>query len=301
MLYIQQGLERNKLDPLDTGISDFETLIQIEPTILPTSTKTIEYVMSNGNSSTVAKGKLCSYFISGEMTELKRKKENIKSRSLIVLDYDNDNKDHIYTLDEIKQAVHNFLDEYNYFLYPSTSYTKEVPRIRVVLEVNKPMDEEDFKRNTAFIADGIGIDWDKTATEYARMFGLPATDDIVEYNRVAVINKTGVPFEIIEDYLKEKKKEPPASRNNQMRTTQNKGRIVQLLEEAVTGVGEGGRNMYFTRLYGTLVTAQMDIEIASYFVRDINALYCNPPLEEAELISVMKSIINREKRKEGND
>ena len=77
-----------------------------------------------------------------------------------------------------------------------------------------------------------------------------------------------------------------------------KGRTIQLLEEIIQGVGEGERNAFFTRAFGTLLKANMDIEAAIKLMLDWNAHYVQPPLGKNELHSVLKSIVSRENKKE---
>ena len=77
-----------------------------------------------------------------------------------------------------------------------------------------------------------------------------------------------------------------------------KGRTIQLLEEVIKGVGEGERNAFFTRAFGTLLKANMDIEAAIKLMLDWNAHYVQPPLGKNELHSVLKSIVSRENKKE---
>ena len=77
-----------------------------------------------------------------------------------------------------------------------------------------------------------------------------------------------------------------------------KGRTIQLLEEVIQGVGEGERNAFFTRAFGTLLKANMDIEAAIKLMLDWNAHYVHPPLGKNELHSVLKSIVSRENKKE---
>ena len=77
-----------------------------------------------------------------------------------------------------------------------------------------------------------------------------------------------------------------------------KGRTIQLLEEVIQGVGEGERNAFFTRAFGTLLKANMDIEAAIKLMLDWNAHYVQPPLGKNELHSVLKSIVSRENKKE---
>ena len=80
-----------------------------------------------------------------------------------------------------------------------------------------------------------------------------------------------------------------------------KGRTIQLLEEVIKGVGEGERNAFFTRAFGTLLKANMDIEAAIKLMLDWNAHYVQPPLGKNELHSVLKSIVSRENKKKGCD
>ena len=86
--------------------------------------------------------------------------------------------------------------------------------------------------------------------------------------------------------------------NYSTRYGSGKGKTIQLLEEVVQGVREPGRNSFFTRAFGILLKANMDIEAAIKLMIEWNKYYVQPPLEPSELHSVLKSIVSRENKKE---
>lgn len=80
-----------------------------------------------------------------------------------------------------------------------------------------------------------------------------------------------------------------------------KGKTIQLLEEVVQGIESGNRNAFFTRAFGTLLRANMNVEAAIKLMIDWNTRYVQPSLGSKELHSVLKSVVNRENKKRGGD
>lgn len=293
MLYVQKGLETKVVTPMNNS-NDFEALLFANPTVITTESKTQTYITSSGRAETIAKGRICSYFFAGELTTNERLKENIVNKSLLVLDYDNDPKDPI-DLETMKKAVHDGLAEYNYYLYPSTSYTKELPKIRVIVEPNRVMNEEELSDTTKTLAMLVGLPLDKTSGDYFRIFGLPCTDDEAEFNRVKVINR-GLPFEVVSTRGVEKNDSFQPFTFGQEPT--RRGRVVTQLERVIDGVGDGQRNTTLASVYGTLIKARMTPAKAMHLLWVLNKSYFNPSLDESEFASVMRSITKRAKRKE---
>ncbi|WP_067936499.1 bifunctional DNA primase/polymerase [Alicyclobacillus kakegawensis] len=60
------------------------------------------------------------------------------------------------------------------------------------------------------------------------------------------------------------------------------------------GIYAGERNESFARIAGTLLGRNIDIQLAWALIRAYNQVYCNPPLDESELLKTFESIANRE-------
>lgn len=296
MLYFVRGLENGNMKLHQSDLTDFETIIQVRPTIISTEAKFKVVTTRNGAETTLAKRDLCFYFISGEMSGMRKLKVNILSRRLLVLDFDN--KEHL-PIEQIKQAVHEGLGEFSYYLYPSTSYTEELPKVRLIVDSEGDMNEAEYKQTITDLSSLIDLTLDDSSEGFAQIQGLPCTDDLEVFNQVKVINHgkqfpvsevpdvpvQGHKFSFQADYSKNKG---------------YKGKVVQLLEEAIQGIQEGNRNTFFTRAFGTLITANMEAELAMILLLEWNRTYCQSPLSESEMISIFNSIYEREKRKVKN-
>jgi len=67
-----------------------------------------------------------------------------------------------------------------------------------------------------------------------------------------------------------------------------------LLDEIVSGVDEGGRNVWLTHIIGSLLASGMDPTNISTFMLVINQNYVRPPLGESEVKTIFNSILRRE-------
>lgn len=296
MLYFVRGLENGNMKLHQSDLTDFETIIQVRPTIISTEAKFKVVTTRNGAETTKAKLDLCYYFISGEMSGRWKSKNNILSRRLLVLDFDN--KEGL-PIEQIKQAVHEGLGEFSYYLYPSTSYTEEHPKIRLIVDSEGDMNEAEYKQTITDLSSLINLPLDSSSEGFAQIQGLPCTDDLELFNQVKVINH-GKQFPVSEVPDVPAQEQKFNFKSNYVSSEGYKGKVVQLLEEAIQGIQEGNRNTFFTRAFGTLITANMEAELAMILLLEWNRTYCQPPLSETEMISIFNSIYEREKRKVKN-
>lgn len=296
MLYFVRGLENGNMKLHQSDLTDFETIIQVRPTIISTEAKFKVVTTRNGAETTLAKRDLCFYFISGEMSGMRKLKVNILSRRLLVLDFDN--KEHL-PIEQIKQAVHEGLVEFSYYLYPSTSYTEELPKVRLIVDSEGDMNEAEYKQTITDLSSLIDLTLDGSSEGFAQIQGLPCTDDLEVFNQVKVINH-GKQFPVSEVPYVPVKGHKFSFKADYSKNKGYKGKVVQLLEEAIQGIQEGNRNTFFTRAFGTLITANMEAELAMILCLEWNRTYCQPSLAESEMISIFNSIYEREKRKVRN-
>ena len=295
MIYFVRGLEQADMKPYDSNKSDFETIISVKPTLISTESKFKIVKTRNGAETTLAKRDLCFYFISGEMKAMRKLKTNISSRRLLVLDFDNKER---LPINQIKQAVHEGLGEFSYYLYPSTSYTGEHPRIRLIVDSEGDINEEAYKQTITDLAGLVELTLDGSSEGFAQIQGLPCTDDLEVFNRVKVINH-GKQFPVSEvaDVPTQQASTYQFSFNKEGYPSESKGKTISMLETSMRGVGEGERNVTMTKFFGILLRAKMQPSIAVQFCRDLNDKYFLPPLSDRELFSVLESISAREMKK----
>lgn len=301
MIYIVRGLEDGNMKPVDSDKSDFITIAGIKIIEISTENKFKQVQMKNGQTTTLAKRDLAYYFISGKMTDRRRILTSIKSRSLLVLDYDNNDKDNLLTLETIQSAVNSNLAEYSYYLFPSTSYTEQQPKFRLIVDAERGMTRAEYVATVKDLAQLIGLPFDNASVQWAQMMGLPTTDNIQRFKELATIQHSKA-FPISEVSEVDTNKERSLNIGDSFTyTTGYKGKVVLLLEEVIQGIGEGSRNVFFTKAFGTLITAQMQADLAIRLCIEWNDNYCSPPLTHTELIGIFNSIHDRERKKVNHD
>lgn len=297
MLHIVQGLTNPKMKPVKTELSDFEALIRFKTIQIKPEQKLQMVSMRNGTTETLAKATLCWYFIAGELLNEKRSNANLVNRSLLILDYD----DVKTTMANAKKIIHDAISEYAYFLYPSTSYTQKKPKFRLVVDAERSMSKAEYQATIKALGELIGLPYDDVShATWSQLMGCPITSDVEEFDSIKVISQ-GAAFPILQPEVEESKGDGSFTSSYPTRYGDGKGKTIQLLEEVVQGICEPGRNSFFTRAFGILLKANMDIEAAINLMIDWNDRYVQPPLGQSELHSVLKSIISRENEKERGD
>lgn len=296
MLYIVQGLNNSNMKALETEYSDFEVITHFKTVQIKPEQKFQMIAMPNGNTETLAKAKLCWYFIAGQLRNNKRNNANLVNRSLLILDYDDVKTDMI----NAKKIIRDAIGEYRYFLYPSISYTQEKAKFRLVVDAERSMNKGEYQATIKAIGELIGLPFDNVSYTWAQLMGCPITDDISEFDSIKVIN-IGAAFPVLQAEIAEPDRKESFTLSYPTRYGDGKGKTVQLLEEVVQGIGEGKRNSFFAKAFGILLKANMDIEAAIKLMIDWNEHYVQPPLGQSELHSVLKSIISRENLKERSD
>ena len=258
MLHIVQGLTNPKMKPVKTELSDFEALIRFKTIQIKPEQKNQMVSMRNGTTETLAKATLCWYFIAGELLNEKRSNANLVNRSLLILDYDDVKTD----IQNAKKIIHDAISEYAYFLYPSTSYTQEKPKFRLVVDAERNMNKGEYQATVKALGELIGLPYDDVShATWSQLMGCPITDNISEFDSMKVINP-GAAFLVSQSESKEPGRRESFTVNYPTRYGEGKGKTIQLLEEVIQGIGEGERNSFFARAFGILLKANMDIEAA---------------------------------------
>lgn len=297
VIFVARGLSNANMKAVETEYSDFETIIRFKTIQVTTDQKTQLVTMRNGTTQTLAKATLCWYFIAGELQNSKRSNANLVSRSLLILDYDEIKTD----VENAKRIIHDAIGDCSYFLYPSTSYTQEKPKFRLVVDAERSMSKSEYQATIKALGDLIGLPYDEVShATWSQLMGCPITDDVEEFDSVKVINR-GTVFPVLLPETEEPKVDGSFTLSYPTRYGEGKGKTIQLLEEVVQGIGEGARNSFFAKAMGLLLKANMDIEAAIKLMIDWNKHYVQPSLSDKELKAVLKSIISRENEKERGD
>lgn len=146
-IYLQHGLVSNQLKEKKADYCDFRTICEIvyremqQPAKnFKTSDEKNSYKRNNAN-----------YFIAGKMSELKRKNENVKARTLLLLDIDDLEIDYHVFISKLKNINHNEL--FQFLIYPTISHesntnvTKNntnVLRARIIINLSREVNSQEY-------------------------------------------------------------------------------------------------------------------------------------------------------------
>lgn len=294
MIYIQQGLTASRMKEVQSPYSDFETLISVKTIEVKAEDISTEIELPNGQTTSRAKGELSYYFLAGELKDCKRSNATVLSRSLVVIDYDALPVNY----EQAKSQIQTNFSEYSHFIYPTISHTEKETRMRLVVDCDRNMNKPEYEATLNHIVEMIGLPFDRSSLTYSQMMALPTTFNKQAFERLKVVNE-GKPFKVIEAQEQPQKKSAFVADYSDIGLADGKGRVVQLLEEVMDGIQEGGRNHFFAQAFGILLKANMDVNKAIKLCFDWNTHYTDEPLTQRELEGVLKSILQRELNKKG--
>lgn len=166
VIYYQKGYKSNQLEPIkDKNL--MEWLAEYE---VPN--------LTGKDTSHDLKATEVGYIISGEMSELERKNENLLERDAIMLDYDFKAKDEYrITAEELIRKVEKALQGCNYAVFPSFSASETEPCYHVIVPLDRPLGNEEYSYNFIKLAKLIGIPVDDKMLNWSQLIGLPVKTD----------------------------------------------------------------------------------------------------------------------------
>lgn len=166
VIYYQKGYKSNQLEPIkDKNL--MEWLAEYE---VPN--------LTGKDTSHDLKATEVGYIISGEMSELERKNENLQERDAIMLDYDFKAKDEYrITAEELIRKVEKALQGCNYAVFPSFSASETEPCYHVIVPLDRPLGNEEYSYNFIKLAKLIGIPVDDKMLNWSQLIGLPVKTD----------------------------------------------------------------------------------------------------------------------------
>ena len=163
MLYLQDRLNQKKMK--EVKIDSYE--------YLKNKIQTISNAVEQENKKEIENG----YFISGRMIKPERLTENVKTRDLLVIDYDN-LQDTTYNGEQVthaifKKRINEILSNYNYLLYPTYSASTEKVNYRLVVKLAREVRQEEYYTVGWILIDQIGLKVDASTLEWGRIQGTP--------------------------------------------------------------------------------------------------------------------------------
>lgn len=243
--------------------------------------------------------------ISGKLIDGKRSNKNLIERNLLFLDFDN-----IENESEFLSKVSNGFKNINYCLYPTLKYTLKNPRYRLVIELDTPVKELDYKALVWGFQTDLGIqEIDFSNFTWSQGQGLPVnTTENKQAKRYYQDDKQALDVTKALRLIKQREgwKKKPYNSNNKHTTDfkpnfRRGNRTGELLNKIVEGVDDGNRNAWLTSICGSIIANGTELENAYTFLQVINDNFVREPVEMSEINNIFKSVIKMEATKRGLD
>ena len=213
----------------------------------------------------------------GNIIEKYRKDSNIINRSVITLDYDN-----ISNFKALYNAINKQLEGVAWFYHTTYSCTKNEPRIRLMIPLNKPISAADYRKYSKTLVDYIGHEVDEASFVPSQAMALPVIKDKnVGYG----FKYNDAPAMDIEFLSKLEVKE-----SQSVQTDHYIKHDSSYWRERAFGVGEGERNQALASIIGHLLRRYVDAHLV-YGLVSAWAKTCSPPLSDKEVNQTFNSIL----------
>lgn len=117
------------------------------------------------------------YFLSGKMQGTKRNDQSLLEKDLIVLDYDALSEN--FTPETFYNALIQKIGNYAFMAYPTISHTIETPKYRVIVPLQKPINNKDsYKDAVTYLTTRIGLEHDSSAKKWSQLQGMPVHENM---------------------------------------------------------------------------------------------------------------------------
>lgn len=217
----------------------------------------------------------------GKTIKKYRKDDNIISRSVITLDYDD-----ITNFKALYNAISNQLESYSWAFHTTYSHTTDKPHIRLMVPIKTPVSASDYRKYSRALASHIGHEVDEASFIPSQVMALPVkpnqnTPFIFKYN-----DSPPLYIEQIKAWVKD-----DADIKDKSVIYVNK-RSEEHWKSVAFGVNEGGRNNALASLTGYLLRRYVD----TYLVYGLVLAWantCKPPLSEKEVNKTFNSILKK--------
>ena len=246
-------------------------------------------------------------FIAGEMKALIRKNENLISRDCLILDLD----DVVISESELVEKISKKFKKFDYVLYPTVNHGFKGVRYRLVIPLDKPVNEQDYKILIYFfsnkILDGIIHNADQSNLTWSQIQLLPVLSQYIKEEQIVIHDVENL-FPVTDGlgtakrWLKDYKPDTGGvtSRKLYKNTNQFKkggsryrNTTTELFESLVVGCEEGNRNNRIAQITGGLLARAVDVSAVFELVKVANQ-YFTEPLSEKEVEATFFSIAKKE-------
>lgn len=284
MIYISRGYTTNRMKRKPTETDDFTAIMNSKVK-----------VFDDINDLESIKKKSAPYFIAGDMARPSRSDENLLSRSLVVLDYD----DLDMTEEAFKTHLKEHIGDFRFYGYPSIRHGLKGLRYRVIIDVDRPYTQEESGAVIQFMTNLIALEYDKSSNTWSQLQGLKtsfeskeAFEDKCLYNAGSEVLQIDSVIKAMPEYVEQKPqdklKTPPVGMKKFTAT---------FMEELLGGVDDGNRNVWLTKQFGRMLSLGFDATTAYQWIELINREFVRPPLEDRTVNTIVLSIAKKEKRR----
>lgn len=213
-------------------------------------------------------------FVGGKLTDGIRRKSALEYRTLLTIDADNG------TLDSIRDF--QLLSDALYFVHTTHSSTDEHLRLRWVFPLLRPLTAEEYTVVANEVSTWIGTETiDETTDQPERLMFWPsiAFDNVYSF---WVGGRTPLDPDEILDHVDKQPEEPKPIPQKEKH-----------LNDGALSIPEGQRNKTVFSFAANLRGQGLDRDGIRFMISDYNERYCDPPLPEAELDTIVRSICGR--------
>ena len=214
-------------------------------------------------------------FVGGRMTNGVRRKNALVNRTILTIDADNGTEESIRDFQLLSDAV--------FFVHTTHSSTPEHLRLRWVIPLARPVAPEEYTTIANEVASWIGTNTiDETTDQPERLMFWPSIAFDADFRTWEGGRTPLDPDEIL-----------PHGEQPTPKTPNDIPQKEKHLNDGALSVPEGQRNKTVFSYAATLRGAGLDKDGIRYAIADYNERYCDPPLPDFELDTIVRSICGR--------
>lgn len=301
MIYVNKVATKQPMQKIECE-NDFEYFRDCEA-------QKLKYPTSEAMEKAI-KTKQMNIVIAGTMTgDLKRNNENVFSRSLLFIDFD----EVLDSEEEFLKKVTDQLDRLNYCLYPTLKYKPvENIRYRLVIELDREVNAKEYEILLFGISKELGVNFtfDESNKTWSQGQGLPVVTEYSEnVKRIYQSGLNPVPVDSFIDTIKQSKewknalqaKRGAFNKGSYARSTGERKYTGQLLEMLFDGENHGNRNNWWREMVDKMLAVDTPLETIATIMEVINDTpqIFPEPLEQKELETIYLSRIKNHVQKGG--
>ena len=214
-------------------------------------------------------------FVGGKLRGGVRRKSALEYRSVLTIDADNAGPNDADGFSAVNMS--------KFFCHTTHTSTDEHPRLRWVFPLSRPVTADEYPLLAREVSKWVGVDTiDESTDQPERLMFWPSVPLDGEYKYWQGGSVLIDPDELLLDMPIEAEAEPAQISSGDHTT-----------DDASVDASEGRRNKTVFSFAATLRGSGLDYQGIRSMVSDYNDRYCDPPLPEAELDTICRSVCGR--------